>query len=229
MRYEGDPLQLTAWQIRCLMSDLLDFWLSSFHKHRNPDCDIESSRTWEAFEEQDLHPGVSVSIACALKDKLEHSCASRVFLLHPRQHFFVPSTSKHLREGATSLYLPTSMWWDYKKVSSDPLFPSSSSCVHFACEATDCPELAVKNASLNCSSSDHYHSTQCTVSCRTGYVLQIQRDDELIKTQVCSGVGLRASLQSREGCWDAERVFNCFNEWVLLGVRRQSSAPCNLY
>ncbi|OBS81988.1 hypothetical protein A6R68_24022, partial [Neotoma lepida] len=61
--------------------------------------------------------------------------------------------------------------------------PAEQSCVHFACEATDCPELAVENASLNCSSSHRYHGAQCTVSCQTGYVLQIQRDDELIKSQ----------------------------------------------
>lgn len=73
-------------------------------------------------------------------------------------------------------------------------FPPTS-CVHFACEASDCPELAVENASLNCSSSDRYHGARCTVSCRTGYVLQIQRDDELIKSQVCAGAGLGAPLQ----------------------------------
>ncbi|KAL6033373.1 hypothetical protein STEG23_033004, partial [Scotinomys teguina] len=61
--------------------------------------------------------------------------------------------------------------------------PAEQSCVHFACEATDCPELAVENASLNCSSNHRYHGAQCTVSCQTGYVLQIQRDDELIKSQ----------------------------------------------
>ena len=65
-----------------------------------------------------------------------------------------------------------------------PPVPFLPSCVHFACEAADCPELAVENASLNCSSSDRYHGARCTVSCRTGYVLQIQRDDELIKSQV---------------------------------------------
>ena len=67
--------------------------------------------------------------------------------------------------------------------------------MHFACEAADCPELAVENASLNCSSTDRYHGARCTVSCRTGYVLQIQRDDELLKSQVCTGAGLRAPLR----------------------------------
>ncbi|ERE84483.1 pappalysin-1, partial [Cricetulus griseus] len=78
--------------------------------------------------------------------------------------------------------------------------PAEQSCVHFACEATDCPELAVENASLNCSSSQHYHGAQCTVSCLTGYVLQIQRDDELIKSQV----GPSITVTCTEGKWNKQ-------------------------
>lgn len=66
------------------------------------------------------------------------------------------------------------------------------------CEATDCPELAVENASLNCSTNDRYHGAQCTVSCQMGYVLQIQRDDELIKSQVCISDALRILFQLRK-------------------------------
>ncbi|KAF5917654.1 hypothetical protein HPG69_013490, partial [Diceros bicornis minor] len=79
---------------------------------------------------------------------------------------------------------------------------AEQSCVHFACEATDCPELAVENASLNCSSSDRYHGAQCTVSCRTGYVLQIQRDDELIKSQT----GPSVTVTCAEGKWNKQVV-----------------------
>ncbi|ELW70629.1 Pappalysin-1 [Tupaia chinensis] len=78
--------------------------------------------------------------------------------------------------------------------------PAEQSCVHFACEAMDCPELAVENASLNCSSSDRYHGAQCTVSCQTGYVLQIQRDDELIKSQT----GPSITVTCTEGKWNKQ-------------------------
>ncbi|XP_045325553.1 pappalysin-1 [Leopardus geoffroyi] len=78
--------------------------------------------------------------------------------------------------------------------------PAEQSCVHFACEAADCPELAVENASLNCSSSDRYHGARCTVSCRTGYVLQIQRDDELIKSQT----GPSVMVTCTEGKWNKQ-------------------------
>lgn len=95
--------------------------------------------------------------------------------------------------------LPAGVQSSCKKAPTHPLVSFLLSCVHFACEAADCPKLAVENASLNCSSSDRYHGAQCTVSCWTGYVLQIQRDDELIKSQVCAGAGLRAPLQPRKG------------------------------
>lgn len=83
----------------------------------------------------------------------------------------------------------------------------------------------MENASLNCSSSDHYHGTQCTVSCRTGYVLQIQRDDELIKSQVCAGSGLMAPLQPGKAEW----VLNTFSAGspafkVVLPHSRDSTA-----
>lgn len=90
-----------------------------------------------------------------------------------------------------------------------PLVAFLPSCVHFACEAADCPELAVENASLNCSSTDRYHGARCTVSCRTGHVLQIQRDDELLKSQVCTGAGLRSpSPAPGVGVGGADRVLS---------------------
>lgn len=99
-------------------------------------------------------------------------------------------------------YLAAAVPRSCREAPSDLLVSSLCSCVHFACEATDCPELAVENASLNCSSSDRYHGAQCTVSCRVGYVLQIRRDDELIKSQVCAGAGpaVPLHLERLTGC-----------------------------
>ena len=106
-----------------------------------------------------------------------------------------------LKFGAGA-HQPLSSCWSasvLQESTSHPLVPSVLSCVHFACEAADCPKLAVENAWLNCSGGDGYHGAQCTVRCRTGYVLQIQRDDELIKSQVCVGAGRRVPLQPTKG------------------------------
>ncbi|XP_020846268.1 pappalysin-1 [Phascolarctos cinereus] len=78
--------------------------------------------------------------------------------------------------------------------------PAEQSCVHFSCEATDCQELNVDNASLNCSSSERYNGAQCTVSCKMGYVLQIHRDDDLIKSQSGSSV----TVTCTEGKWNKQ-------------------------
>lgn len=137
-------------------------------------------------------------------------------LPHPSELPFLPSVSSSspqspppgiLEREAIILHLPAGVQRPCRKTPSYPLVSSLLSCVHFACEATDCPELAVENASLNCSSTDHYHGAQCTVSCQTGYVLQIQRDDELIKSQVCAGSGLMAPLQRGKADW----VLNTFS------------------
>lgn len=138
--------------------------------------------TDKVFGLQHLNPGLCVSVNCKivhLVTNLDHSLQS---LVHSVSWFSILK----LWRGSS---LPAGAPWSYKKAPSHPLVPFLSSCVHFACEAADCPQLAVENASLNCSSSDHYHGAQCTVSCRTGYVLQIQRDDELIKSQVSLGAG----------------------------------------
>lgn len=105
-----------------------------------------------------------------------------------------PQPPDILEKEAMSPYLAAAVPRSHREAPSDLLVSSLSSCVHFACEATDCPELAVENAALNCSSSDRYHGAQCTVSCRTGYMLQIRRDDELIKSQVCAGTEPAAPL-----------------------------------
>lgn len=65
-------------------------------------------------------------------------------------------------------------------------FLSPHSCVHYSCEATDCQKLEIDNALLNCTGGGWYNGAQCNVSCRTGYILQVQRDDDLSKSQVCA-------------------------------------------
>lgn len=133
--------------------------------------------------------------------------ASRIFLTQASSSSSPQSWPPEIsKREAIGLYLSAGSPWPSKEAPSYPLVSSLSSCVHFACEATDCPELAVENASLNCSSSDRSHGAQCTVSCRTGYVLQIRRDDELIKSQVCADAGLRAPLQPRK----ADQLWNVF-------------------
>lgn len=72
-----------------------------------------------------------------------------------------------------------------------PVLPSiphtlTGSCVHYSCEAIDCPEPLIRNADLRCSSPGRhfYNGDRCTISCHSGYVLQIHQDDDLIKSQV---------------------------------------------
>ncbi|XP_072487848.1 pappalysin-1 isoform X2 [Notamacropus eugenii] len=78
--------------------------------------------------------------------------------------------------------------------------PAEQSCVHFSCEATDCQELNIENASLNCSNSERYNGAQCTISCKMGYILQIHRDDDLIKSQSESSV----TVTCTEGKWNKQ-------------------------
>ncbi|XP_074067840.1 pappalysin-1 isoform X2 [Macrotis lagotis] len=79
--------------------------------------------------------------------------------------------------------------------------PAEQSCVHFSCEATDCQELTIENASLNCSNSERYNGAQCTVSCKMGYILQIHRDDDLIKK---SQSGSSVTVTCTEGKWNKQ-------------------------
>ncbi|XP_060126583.1 pappalysin-1 [Zootoca vivipara] len=62
--------------------------------------------------------------------------------------------------------------------------PAEQSCVHYSCKATDCQELEIENAVLTFSSAGRFNGAQCNVTCKTGYILQIQRDDDLAKNQV---------------------------------------------
>ncbi|KAE8583612.1 hypothetical protein XENTR_v10020598 [Xenopus tropicalis] len=70
------------------------------------------------------------------------------------------------------------------------------SCVHYSCEATDCQELEIENSDVKCTSG-HYNGAQCEVTCHTGYILQIHRDDDLLKTQFESHI----ILTCRDGKW----------------------------
>lgn len=62
------------------------------------------------------------------------------------------------------------------------------SCVHYSCEAIDCQEPLIRNAELRCSSTGRhfYNGDRCTISCNSGYNLQIHQDDDIIKSQVNS-------------------------------------------
>lgn len=62
----------------------------------------------------------------------------------------------------------------------------SRSCVHYSCEAIDCQEPLIRNAELRCSSTGRhfYNGDRCTISCNSGYNLQIHQDDDIIKSQV---------------------------------------------
>lgn len=149
--------------------------------------------TYKALK--DLNPGLSVSIC----DHCFQSSSPRPAPSSPPSLLTSLGLLTFLEREAMSLYLAAAVPRSCRKAPFDLLVSSLSSCVHFACEATDCPELAVENASLNCSSSDRYHGAQCTVSCRTGHMLQIRRDDELIKSQVCAGAG-PAAPRTWKGC-----------------------------
>ncbi|CAB1318528.1 unnamed protein product [Coregonus sp. 'balchen'] len=61
--------------------------------------------------------------------------------------------------------------------------PMGQSCVHYSCEANDCQEPLIRNAELKCSSLGFFNGARCTITCNSGYVLQIHRDDDIIKTQ----------------------------------------------
>ncbi|XP_042715627.2 pappalysin-1 isoform X2 [Chrysemys picta bellii] len=78
--------------------------------------------------------------------------------------------------------------------------PAEQSCVHYSCEATDCQELQIENAVLNCTSGELYNGAQCSVSCKMGYILQVQRDDDLIKSQLQSSI----TMICMDGKWNKQ-------------------------
>eukprot|EP00062_Callorhinchus_milii_P011402 gi/632957379/ref/XP_007894444.1/ PREDICTED: pappalysin-1 [Callorhinchus milii] len=67
--------------------------------------------------------------------------------------------------------------------SSEMYSPAEQSCVHYSCQATECQELNLKHAELNCTGSGHYNSDQCTLTCHRGYVLHSRRDEDASKWQ----------------------------------------------
>ncbi|XP_015222644.2 pregnancy-associated plasma protein A, pappalysin 1a [Lepisosteus oculatus] len=84
---------------------------------------------------------------------------------------------------------------------SDEIYnPMGQSCVHYVCEAFDCQEPLIRNAELNCSSPSYINGARCTVTCNRGYVLQIHRDDDIIKTQSDS----TATITCADGKWNKQ-------------------------
>ncbi|PKU37770.1 pappalysihypothetical protein [Limosa lapponica baueri] len=78
--------------------------------------------------------------------------------------------------------------------------PAEQSCVHYSCEATDCQKLEIENAVLNCTGGGWFNGAQCNVSCKTGYILQVQRDDELSKSQTESSI----TMTCTDGKWNKQ-------------------------
>ncbi|XP_061460291.1 pappalysin-1 [Rhineura floridana] len=78
--------------------------------------------------------------------------------------------------------------------------PAEQSCVHYSCKSTDCQELEIENALLTFSSGRRYNGAQCNVTCKTGYILQIQRDDDLVKNQLEPSV----TMTCVDGKWNKQ-------------------------
>uniref|UniRef100_A0A672GDX1 Pappalysin-1 n=1 Tax=Salarias fasciatus TaxID=181472 RepID=A0A672GDX1_SALFA len=80
--------------------------------------------------------------------------------------------------------------------------PTGQSCVHYSCEAIDCQEPLIRNAELKCSSPGRhfYNGDRCTISCNSGYVLQVHQDDDIIKSQSDSSV----TITCANGKWNKQ-------------------------
>uniref|UniRef100_A0A8C9RP30 Pregnancy-associated plasma protein A, pappalysin 1b n=1 Tax=Scleropages formosus TaxID=113540 RepID=A0A8C9RP30_SCLFO len=78
--------------------------------------------------------------------------------------------------------------------------PMGQSCVHYSCEAIYCQEPLIRNAEMVCSSPRYLNGARCTVTCNRGYVLQIHRDDDIIKTQSDSIV----TITCADGKWNKQ-------------------------
>ncbi|MGH0117807.1 UNVERIFIED_CONTAM: hypothetical protein FKN15_039978 [Acipenser sinensis] len=78
--------------------------------------------------------------------------------------------------------------------------PTGQSCVHYSCEAAECQEPLIRNADLDCVSRDFFNGDQCTLTCHRGYVLQLHRDDDIIKSQSESTV----TMTCTNGNWNKE-------------------------
>uniref|UniRef100_UPI00398EDE05 pappalysin-1-like isoform X1 n=1 Tax=Pristiophorus japonicus TaxID=55135 RepID=UPI00398EDE05 len=84
--------------------------------------------------------------------------------------------------------------------SSEMYNPTEQSCVHYSCEATDCQELNLKNAMLNCTGTGRYNGDQCTVHCKQGYVLHLRRDEDTSKRQSET----RMTVTCTDGKWNQQ-------------------------
>nr|XP_023665369.1 pappalysin-1-like isoform X1 [Paramormyrops kingsleyae] len=78
--------------------------------------------------------------------------------------------------------------------------PMGQSCVHYSCEAIYCQGPLIRNAEMACSSPRYFNGARCTVTCIRGYVLQIHRDDDIIKTQSDSIV----TITCADGKWNKQ-------------------------
>ncbi|XP_048368584.1 pappalysin-1 [Sphaerodactylus townsendi] len=78
--------------------------------------------------------------------------------------------------------------------------PAEQSCVHYSCQSTDCQELEIENARVTCTSMGLNSGAQCNVTCKMGYVLQIQRDDDLSKHQLESSI----TMTCVDGKWNKQ-------------------------
>ncbi|XP_053329052.1 pappalysin-1 [Spea bombifrons] len=73
------------------------------------------------------------------------------------------------------------------------------SCVHYTCNPAECQKLEIENAEMNCTNG-HYDGAQCKVTCHTGYIFQIHRDDDLMKSQFDSHI----NITCRNGKWNKQ-------------------------
>ncbi|KAG9353900.1 hypothetical protein JZ751_012024 [Albula glossodonta] len=78
--------------------------------------------------------------------------------------------------------------------------PMGQSCVHYSCEAMDCQEPMLRNAEVKCTTTGYFNGARCTITCNRGYVLQIHRDDDIIKTQSTSTV----TITCADGKWNKQ-------------------------
>ncbi|XP_062399782.1 pregnancy-associated plasma protein A, pappalysin 1b [Sardina pilchardus] len=76
--------------------------------------------------------------------------------------------------------------------------PMGQSCVHYSCDAIDCQEPVVPQASVSCSGPGYFNGVHCSVTCNRGYTLKIHRDDDIIKTQGSVSTVIRCR---KDGNW----------------------------
>ncbi|XP_062815760.1 pappalysin-1 isoform X1 [Anolis carolinensis] len=78
--------------------------------------------------------------------------------------------------------------------------PAEQSCVHNSCESAGCQELEIENAELSFTAKGRNHGAHCNVTCKTGYILQIQRDDDPARRQLEASV----TLTCVDGKWNKQ-------------------------